>query len=58
MDVNVLHDLKRIAELSRALTEALDKLFEDVSGTGKGNPVIRISDLLADGFDIPNKEVE
>jgi hypothetical protein len=26
----VLHDLKKIAELSKSLTKALDKLFEDV----------------------------
>jgi hypothetical protein len=49
MNDDVLHDLKQIATLSRALTFALDKLFEDVqTGSGKGFPTVHMRDLIKD----------
>lgn len=54
MDIVLLHDLKRIAEMSQALMKACDKLYADMEERSGGVPQdgrVSIMDIEKGGLD-------
>jgi len=59
MDPIMLHDLKRIAEVAKALMEACDNLYNDAENHSKGishNGRVSIMDIQKGGLDARLKD--